>query len=504
MATVYSLVCWGGRTGKTATADASTDRITINYNGLRSGMRIALSGTMPTGLVQGTLYYVKPFSIHEFELYSDAGLTTRVLFSTAGSSLVAKGAYFLNLSAPQLLRYGAVGSERAYSTISAALAARVGASNLDQEVIEIGEGWDCYETVEIIGDLPAASTLLTTKVDGVWGGGFHSGTPRTGFVVVVFGTQVGINFNAKYNHYCEGFSVKAGLVGTNQFLIFLNKELCGARKMIFEGNNVAGTSGAWLYRSLTSLEDCLSFNCGAGIKLIQGIRGFRISGCTSTKNDYGVRFESDVASDISGYHYNNLYVGNAISNWGAGGVPTALEGSSNNAGLSGEAWILGTGTRVTVATTDFADFNGLNFRPASAASPQVDSGVAFYGIPPDDVGGAVRPNYNNGGAVAPDIGCYEFDHGYGPWPATCTLTLTNVVVGSRINIRDQAGTTTHYDALAASSTVVVPITVYGSSLDNWRIRVRKASGSPNYIPYETLMTAIAGATSIYVSQIPDE
>ncbi len=460
MATVYSLVCWGGRTGKTATANASTDRITINYNGLRSGMRIALSGTMPTGLVQGTLYYVKPFSIHEFELYSDAGLTTRVLFSTAGSSLVAKGAYFLNLSAPQLLRYGAVGAERAYSTISAALAGRAAASSLDQEVIEIGEGWDCYETVEIVGNLPAASTLLTTKVDGVWGGGFHNGTPRTGFVVVVFGTQEGISFN-KYNHYCEGFSVKAGLAGTNQFLIVLNKELCGARKMIFEGNNVAGTNGAWLYRSLTTLEDCLSFNCGAGIKLIQSVRGFRIAGCTSTKNDYGIRFEGDSASDIGGYHYNNLYVGNAISNWGAGGVPTALEGSSNNAGLSGEAWILGTGTRVTVATTDFADFNGLNFRPASAASPQVDSGVAFYGIPPDDVGGAVRPNYNNGGAVAPDIGCYEFDHGYGPWPVTATLTLTGLVSGSDVVVL-VAGTSTiltSVDANAGSSWVYTYSTV---------------------------------------------
>ncbi len=89
---------------------------------------------------------------------------------------------------------------------------------------------------------------------------------------------------------------------------------------------------------------------------------------------------------------------------------------------------------------------------------------------------------------------------------THTLTLANVVVGSRINIRDQANTTTLYDQIASNATVPITLSVYstGSPLNDWRIRVRKASGSPNYIPYETLMTAIAGATSIYVSQIPDE
>ena len=87
-----------------------------------------------------------------------------------------------------------------------------------------------------------------------------------------------------------------------------------------------------------------------------------------------------------------------------------------------------------------------------------------------------------------------------------TLTLDNVVVGSRIAIRDQAGTTTLYDQIAAASTVDITIDVYaaGSSLNDWRIRIRKASGSPNYIPYETLMTATVGNSSIYVSQIPDE
>lgn len=89
---------------------------------------------------------------------------------------------------------------------------------------------------------------------------------------------------------------------------------------------------------------------------------------------------------------------------------------------------------------------------------------------------------------------------------THTLTLSNVVVGSRVHIRDQADTTTLHDAIAAAATVVIPLSVYaaGSPLNNWRIKVRKASAAPYYIPYETLLTANVGASSIYVSQIPDE
>lgn len=87
-----------------------------------------------------------------------------------------------------------------------------------------------------------------------------------------------------------------------------------------------------------------------------------------------------------------------------------------------------------------------------------------------------------------------------------TLTLNNVVVGSRVHIEDQGGTTTRYDQIAASATVVIPLQAYanGSPQNNWRIRVRKASTAPYYQPYETLMTATVGSSSIYVSQNPDE
>lgn len=87
-----------------------------------------------------------------------------------------------------------------------------------------------------------------------------------------------------------------------------------------------------------------------------------------------------------------------------------------------------------------------------------------------------------------------------------TLTLTNVVVDSRILIRDQADTTTLYDQIAATSTVVIPLSVYssGSQLNDCRIRIRKASAAPFYQPYETLATLYTNASSIYVNQLPDQ
>jgi len=89
---------------------------------------------------------------------------------------------------------------------------------------------------------------------------------------------------------------------------------------------------------------------------------------------------------------------------------------------------------------------------------------------------------------------------------TFALTLNGVVVGSAIQIEDQAGTTTLYNGTAATSSPLINLSAYapGSSLNDLRIKVRKGSGTPFYRPYETLTTAFVGAQSIYVSQIQDE
>lgn len=86
-----------------------------------------------------------------------------------------------------------------------------------------------------------------------------------------------------------------------------------------------------------------------------------------------------------------------------------------------------------------------------------------------------------------------------------TLTLTNLVVGSSIRIETEAGALIEYRVADATTEVfTAPAYSVGNAANNLRIKVRKASEAPFYIPYETLTTAFVGAQSIYVSQIPDE
>lgn len=88
---------------------------------------------------------------------------------------------------------------------------------------------------------------------------------------------------------------------------------------------------------------------------------------------------------------------------------------------------------------------------------------------------------------------------------THTLTLTNVVVDSRILIIWTSNATVVYNNLAAASTVVISIPVYGAGQpgNDLTIRIRKATNAPYYQPYETQFTAYQGASTIYISQALD-
>lgn len=91
------------------------------------------------------------------------------------------------------------------------------------------------------------------------------------------------------------------------------------------------------------------------------------------------------------------------------------------------------------------------------------------------------------------------------------VTLTNMVVGSRYRIERQgdgslATPTGNAEGVAASSTVPITLDYYGtgSANNDLRIKVRNASGSPTYKPFETLTSIGAASQSLYVGQIADE
>lgn len=89
---------------------------------------------------------------------------------------------------------------------------------------------------------------------------------------------------------------------------------------------------------------------------------------------------------------------------------------------------------------------------------------------------------------------------------TFALTLSNVVVGSRVHVEKSSDGTAYHDSVAANSVVVINLSAYapGSANNDLKIKVRKATGTPNYQPYETQATALAGAGGVFVSQVLDE
>lgn len=87
-----------------------------------------------------------------------------------------------------------------------------------------------------------------------------------------------------------------------------------------------------------------------------------------------------------------------------------------------------------------------------------------------------------------------------------TLTLTNLVVGSavQLEVASTGAVVANTSAAATSLTLSAPVYQAGSAGNNLRIKVRKGTATPYYQPYETLLTVAVGATSIYISQLLDE
>lgn len=519
MATVYSLVCFGGRTGKTVTFTDAGDVVNLTNHGLRPGAGVVFSttGALPTGLTVGTTYYAKQgadqnkFLLYPTSADAIAG-TSQVTFSGAGSGThTVKSAWMLGLS--DLSRYGTAGSERIYDGIVSWNSGRSGASEFDIEVCEIGEAFSDILTATLTINIPSAQNRIETKINGVRSVAFHNGihplatidlfTLDTGYVI--YNTAVASASLLKIERYrdtIDGIAIVSRASGGVTLMdigvqcrAYNNIIACTLATKYGSGLNMRSSLGEAINNVITGV--------GTGLTL-SGVPGYFVVGNLITKCANGF----SAGSTVKGFFYNNIFIGNTTSNWVT--EPTALEGANRNVGATGNTiWVTGSGTTIEIAeaspfSTTFADWTNNDFSPASASSALVEAGVGPYGNLEIDITGAARVAYMGGGAAVIDIGPYEFDHGYGPWPASHALTLTNVVVGSRVFIRDQADTTTHFDQIAASSTVAATVTVYGDSRDNWIVKVRKGNASPFYLPYETLMTASEGSSSIYVSQIPDE
>lgn len=577
MSTIYSLVCFGGRLGKTVTFTDAGDIVNLTNNGLRVGTGVAFSttGSLPTGLTAGTTYYAKSGAdVNKFLLYpteADAiAGTSQVTFSGTGSGThTVKGAYFLGLTTEQLARYGTAGSERIYDGLNAFISGRSSAYFADEEICEIGEAFDDYGSANVaVSTVPAGRVLLTTMVGSARGAGYHGGVVGAGYIFKRPTANAQIILSLGLGNVADGFTVQV-TTSPHDVCWAITPGAEGAAQYMIAIGGFNSKGQGFNANSAATIRYCLSIGFRDGYMFTQFNTGVKAYNNVAVSNTLGFAGGNGSGAyqttNIGGFYYNNISVGNT-TNWHAA---TGQTKATNNAGLSGEAWMVGTGsTRATIATTDFVDVSGTgtapawtippDFRPAAAASPQVETGTGYYNASAYDIAGNETPRYigatsstvvnagafvtnyayvietvgttdftaigasantvgiqfkatgagaGTGTATATevrDIGPYEFDHGYGPHPASHTLTLDSVVVGSRILIESQDGATQHHNDTAATSSVEITVPVYGDDRDDWRIRIRKASGTPYYRPWTTLITAAAGESAIYVEQQLDE
>lgn len=512
MATVYSLICWGGKDGKAVTVSSSTDYVTLTDHGLHDATGVCFtSGTLPsvagTALALNTTYYSKSISTSTYELYYDAALTSKIDFTSAGSSLVMKSAYYVALASTS--RWGT----RIYDSMASWLTGRSAASVNDTEVCEIGMAWDDITSNNgITIALPAGQTIITTMVDGVRSGGFHNGqlgdeapADAVGYRLYRRSPQNSrtLNLNTARTTV-DGFTVwhYSGMSGYTMNGIEISAGLVSVRNMIVAGRTTFSGTGISFTSTTTYSEvvNCVVYRgWSSGINVYQYRTGILVAHCLCQGNTTG--FNSYASTNAVGLFYNNIAVGNT-TNWS---TTAGFTGAAYNAGESGDApWDSVGSTAITLATTDFANYAGGNWTPAASSSPQVDVATEFFGSDTYtlDVAGHERPSYNNGGAEAADVGPYEFDNGYGNHPASCALSLTNVVSGSSIRIEQADGTLREFRT-AASSPEVFTLSVLGGAADNLVIKVRKGSAAPKYEPYQTSTTITSGAQSIYIAQIED-
>lgn len=474
MATVYSLICWGGKDGKSVTVNASTDYVTLANHGTRTtGTALQfISGTLPTvsgtALALDTTYYAKYIDTGTFELYYDSGLSSKINFTSTGSSLVMRGAFYAaqNL-AGALTRYTVGGTVHAYHGISGANTywAGAGVSSSDDHVWEIDEDFDDEIASGITLSIAPQSLLITTLVNGArspraWHGGVYGAgfslRGRSNSTMTVLASSM-------YRLRVDGWTITHDSYGAGSpsglSLHFGN--ICD--NMIFKGRGKS-TSGIGISMGSTStlcvVRNNLVLDWGTGIRGTQFIKGMYVANNTVSNCTNGMAFSA--TSSNGGFYYNNVSLGNT-TNWQA--TTGTLEGASNNAGLTGEAWIVGSGTRVETTTAAFNSYNATSsaadFTPA-AGGALVDAGIVYYDPIAYDLAGGERPNYNNGGSEAYDIGCYEYDAGYGPHPITWTITWD--ISGSTARVFE-TGTQTLVDSTTTGTSFTVDGASEGSVYD---------------------------------------
>lgn len=85
---------------------------------------------------------------------------------------------------------------------------------------------------------------------------------------------------------------------------------------------------------------------------------------------------------------------------------------------------------------------------------------------------------------------------------TAPLTIQNVVTGSAWRVEDSADNSLIASGTAIGGDINVSV-VYSGIPRTLRVKVRKGTAAPKYLPFETLVVVSASGGTTYVSQVPD-
>lgn len=487
MATVYSAICFGGRTGKTITFTDAGDVVNLTAHGLRNGIGAVLSttGSLPTGLTAGTVYYARQGAdVNKFLIYPTAADaiagTSQVTFSGTGSGThTVKSAWLVGLS--DLSRYGTSGSERIYDGIASFRTARTAATTgFDSEICEVADPiYDPISGTLVVTLSP--NTIFTSLVNGARSAAFHGGKIDAGYVATCPGSDVFLGTATNF----EGVSVRP----SSSTGLYLQNVNASVKNCVFFSSGTRTGTGVTVNGQKCNVENNIFYNLDQGLLNYGGDQSVCANNL-AVKCNYGIRSAFDATTNRFAFWYNNVALGNITHNWGV--EPTSLNGATNNFGAAGDTnppWAIGSGTTGTVATTDFVDWANNDFRPA-AGSPLIDSGIAYYGIQTLDILGSVRPSYEGGTPTSFDVGPFEYDHGYGPWPASATISLTSIVSGSRVLITKASDGTVLYNDVPGTS-----LSFSTTHIGDFNVVVRKATASPFYREFNASGTTVADQTT---------
>jgi len=419
-----------------------------------------------------------------FRLYRDAALTTLITFMS-NTSTVMESPFSRSLTDKS--RWTTGGVERIYAGLKEWNTARAGASDMDEEVAEIGHAFSNQMASSMLNiNIPAVLVRITTSIDGIRTSAFHNGSVTGGYVLKRMSSSY--YFTCQTKSIVDGIRIKQTVSGSGALMGLSYTTVSHVVKnCIIEGYNKNGY-GINVSSSGSLVQNNLIFNCATGLYLVGNYPAGVFNNNIITKCTTGMYG----FTNTYGYYYNNIVIGNT-TNWNT--QPLFVQGAGNNLSPTGQGWVTTGKSRLETADTDpfstiFVDWTNNNYAAASINSPQVERALDYYGMPATDIKNAVVPSYpgslyntdvtagsfvsglsytityvgstdftligasantvgvtfkatgagsGNGTATLnakPDVGCLEYDMGYGPWPATYTLTVNGLISGSAFVVYD--------------------------------------------------------------------